>query len=201
MNFEGCTSNWKDRAEQYMRSAYEADWSPASLVRKENTAAKLNDVTNKCSSTSQQKRPTKRPPSKTPALVTKKAKRPTSGFSAFSAFVASHGDVLIDEPDDVDDRVMAYVSTSSEVDKYLQLPALPTCRHGQDTCPLEWWGVHQVQLPHLAKMARQFLALPASSAGVERLFSAAGRQHDDLKKAIKEDTLSMQLEVKVNIPE
>jgi hypothetical protein len=45
------------------------------------------------------------------------------------------------------------------------------------------------------------LALPASSAGVERLFSAAGRLHDDLKKAIKEDTLSMQLEVKVNIPE
>ena len=36
-------------------------------------------------------------------------------------------------------------------------------------------------LPTLAKMARQHLGRPASSAGVERMFSKAGRLHDDLK--------------------
>ena len=30
---------------------------------------------------------------------------------------------------------------------------------------------------------------PASSAGVERVFSAAGKMHDDLKKSAKDDTL------------
>ena len=29
-------------------------------------------------------------------------------------------------------------------------------------------------------MVKQFLAAPASSAGVERVFSAAGKMHDDL---------------------
>jgi hypothetical protein len=195
MNFDGCTSKWKETSEWFLRQAYDSDWSPASIARKDDQAAKLNDVTNKNSS-ALEKRPA---PSKALAPP-KKAKKLTSGFSAFSAFVASHGDVL-DESDIDDEPVLVEVTRTSEVDKYLQLPALPTCRHGNDSCPLEWWSLHQHELPHLAKMARQFLALPASSAGVERLFSAAGRLHDDLKKAIKEDTLSMQLEVKVNIPE
>ena len=37
--------------------------------------------------------------------------------------------------------------------------------------------------PNLAKMVKQYFAAPASSAGVERLFSAAGKMHDDLKKS------------------
>ena len=39
-------------------------------------------------------------------------------------------------------------------------------------------------LPYLAKMARQFLSMPASSAGLERLFHTAGRMHDDLKSLL-----------------
>ena len=39
---------------------------------------------------------------------------------------------------------------------------------------------------------------PVSSAGPERLFSAAGKMHDGQKKNTKEDTLSLQLEVKMN---
>ena len=41
-------------------------------------------------------------------------------------------------------------------------------------------------LPALAKMARQYLGRPASSAGVERMFSKAGKLYDDEKK-IQED--------------
>ena len=48
-------------------------------------------------------------------------------------------------------------------------------------------------LPHLAKMARQFLGRPASSAGVERMFSKAGKLHDDAKKSQDDTTLQFAL--------
>ena len=35
--------------------------------------------------------------------------------------------------------------------------------------------------PALAKMVKQYFAAPASSAGVERVFSAAGNMHGDLQ--------------------
>ena len=107
-----------------------------------------------------------------PATATKVVvKKPTSGFSAFSAFVVAHG---AEDEDHDGHNIVVEVVRKSEVDKYLQLPALPTTRNGRDTCPLEWWKMHSHELPCLAKMARQFLALPASSAGVERRFSAVG---------------------------
>ena len=39
-------------------------------------------------------------------------------------------------------------------------------------------------------MAKQYLASPFSSAGVERVFSAAGKMHDDLRKSEKDSTLA-----------
>ena len=44
-------------------------------------------------------------------------------------------------------------------------------------------------LPVLAKMARQYLGRPASSAGVERMFSKAGKLYDDEKKAQEDESL------------
>ena len=48
-------------------------------------------------------------------------------------------------------------------------------------------------LPVLAKMARQFLGRPASSAGVERMFSKAGKLYDDAKKRQDDDALEAAL--------
>jgi len=42
-------------------------------------------------------------------------------------------------------------------------------------------------------MARQFLGRPATSAGVERMFSLAGKLHDDMKKSQQDDTLEHSL--------
>jgi len=50
-------------------------------------------------------------------------------------------------------------------------------------------------------MARQFFSAPASSASVERLFSSAGKMHDDLKKNTSEETLESQLIVGLNLPD
>ena len=65
-----------------------------------------------------------------------------------------------------------------ELAKYLALPQ----EHDTDLDVLAWWRLNKTQFPILSKMARQFLAAPATSAGPERLFRLAGRMHDDMKK-------------------
>ena len=42
-------------------------------------------------------------------------------------------------------------------------------------------------------MAKQYFAAQASSAGVERVFSAAGNMHGDLQKSAKDTTLEYSL--------
>ena len=44
---------------------------------------------------------------------------------------------------------------------------------------LAWWKLKAAKWPALARMARQFLGAPAFSAGVERVFSAAGKTQVD----------------------
>ena len=48
-------------------------------------------------------------------------------------------------------------------------------------------------------MAKQYLASPFSSAGVERVFSAAGKMHDDLRKSEKDSTLEASLFAAINV--
>jgi hypothetical protein len=82
------------------------------------------------------------------------------------------------------------VGDCDEDDRYLRLPEIPLLTpSGQDQDILHWWMQHASKFPSLSKMARQFLAAPASSTSTERLFSAAGKMHDGLKKSTSEDTL------------
>ena len=80
-------------------------------------------------------------------------------------------------------------TVSDELDEYLRSPP----EDDADLNVLAWWASKAGRWPHLAKMVRQFHALPASSAGVERVFSAAGKMHDDLRKAVKDETLEASL--------
>ena len=52
---------------------------------------------------------------------------------------------------------------------------------------MEWWRRHRSVFTNLSKTARQYLATPATSAGVERLFSAACLTLGDLAHAMKEE--------------
>ena len=75
--------------------------------------------------------------------------------------------------------------------KWLQLPA----ETNMDLDVLAWWKAKDCpeELPALAKMARQYLGRPASSAGVERMFSKAGKLYDDAKKRQTDETLEAAL--------
>ena len=53
-------------------------------------------------------------------------------------------------------------------------------------------------MPIIARMARQYLGRPASSAGVERMFSKAGKLHDDLKASQADDSLEHALLASAN---
>ena len=65
------------------------------------------------------------------------------------------------------------------------------------TLTLTRWK-NEYRFPKLAKLAKQYLAAPASTAGVERVFSAAGRMHSDLRKSMKDSTLEHSLFARFN---
>jgi len=65
---------------------------------------------------------------------------------------------------------------------------MPVAR--RETVVLDYWRALGVRLPNMLLMIRQYHAHPATSVGVERVFSKADRMHDDLQKAAKEKTLN-----------
>ena len=54
------------------------------------------------------------------------------------------------------------------------------------------------EYPHLSKMARQYLGVPATSASAERLFSIAGRVYDDLRQNTDDGVLEERMWARIN---
>ena len=90
---------------------------------------------------------------------------------------------------ETDTPAAAEVRGARELEDYLASPK----EDDVELNLLKWWKEKEVKWPALAKMAKQYLAAPASSAGVERVFSAAGKIHGDLRKSLKDDTLKHSL--------
>ena len=77
------------------------------------------------------------------------------------------------------------VPVLDELEQYFTDPEEPDL----DDDVLKWWRAKESRWPALTKMVKQYLAAPASSGGVERVFSAAGKMHGDLQKSAKDSTL------------
>ncbi|KAK7889268.1 hypothetical protein WMY93_024828 [Mugilogobius chulae] len=60
-------------------------------------------------------------------------------------------------------------AVEGELNNYLLSPTIDS-----EEDPLSWWQIHQASFPHLAKLAKKYLCIPASSSPSERLFSTCG---------------------------
>ena len=58
-----------------------------------------------------------------------------------------------------------------------------------DTDPLMWWKQHLQEFLRMARMTRQHLAVPATSASPERLFSSVGLVKSDWRGSLLDSTL------------
>jgi hypothetical protein len=67
-----------------------------------------------------------------------------------------------------------------------------------DICALEFWKSHQSQFPVLAKLAKKYLSVQASSAAVERMFSIAGHIFAPKRRKLKTTIYSHLVYVKLN---
>ncbi|KAK3246767.1 hypothetical protein CYMTET_43706 [Cymbomonas tetramitiformis] len=94
------------------------------------------------------------------------------------------------EPESV---VLEDTPVLNELQSYLSLPDAKA-----DINVQQWWRKHIADFPTLEKMARQFLGVPASTAGVERAFSAVTFMHSDLRKRLAEGTIQHSLMVAMN---
>jgi hypothetical protein len=73
-------------------------------------------------------------------------------------------------------RESAPVVVQLELDLYKATPGLKLrCPNtGKFCCPLQWWRQHHCRFPYISKLALKVLAIPATSAPSEHVFSTSG---------------------------
>ena len=59
-----------------------------------------------------------------------------------------------------------HIEYTDEYKVYISLPLAD-----ENTNSLEWWKAHQLKFPNLSRMARDYLAIPATSVPSEQSFS------------------------------
>lgn len=82
------------------------------------------------------------------------------------------------------------LSETAELDKYASA-SVPESKN-----PLDFWRAHQKDLPRVAQVAAQVLAITASSAPSERCFSAAGRIIEERRTSLKPETVDCLIRVR-----
>ena len=90
-------------------------------------------------------------------------------------------------------RVRHQSSGPSEVDFYLGEPCIEMSED-----PLGFWKKNAGRFPQLAISATKYLAIPASSAPVERLFSIAGKVFRPDRSRLNDDTFERLMFIKCN---
>jgi hypothetical protein len=81
----------------------------------------------------------------------------------------------------------AKVVDRNEIDLYLDHAAIPPQRIDEN--PLEWWELNQHRFPRLAYLARRFLCIQATSAPIERVWSAGGNIVTDKRRSLSPDNV------------
>ena len=79
---------------------------------------------------------------------------------------------------------------TTEIEREYSLFNLDELIHETDD-PLEWWRTRKNTYPLLATLARRVLAVPATSASAERLFSKAGLTLTDKRNRLSGDSVEL----------
>ena len=81
-----------------------------------------------------------------------------------------------------------------EIDNYLRLPHLD-----EEANPLEWWKLNSEQFEILAKLARKYLVICATSCASERLFSTSGKIVTPLRSNLKPENVDKLVFLAMNL--
>ena len=88
----------------------------------------------------------------------------------------------------------AVQSSMSELDSFAKEGGIPL-----DQCPLQWWAKRATIYPVLSHIARVYLAVPASSAPSERVFSTASLVLSDRRRKLEESRVARLMFLKQNM--
>ena len=82
-----------------------------------------------------------------------------------------------------------------EVKEFWKEPTLHIDDH-----PLQWWERHESRFPTLARLAKCFLCVPATSVPAERIFSTAGLIVNQQRSCLKPANVDMLIFLNKNLP-
>lgn len=88
--------------------------------------------------------------------------------------------------ENTDSQTSVREKVQCEIATCLKVPKLDT-----ESDPLEWWKLNESGYPGLAKVAKKYLVVPATSAPSERLFSKSGKIVNELRASLKPDKVEM----------
>jgi hypothetical protein len=112
---------------------------------------------------------------------------PRSGAASF--FPESSDEEMDDAG--VDGDLLVEEIVANEIWKYQSDRGLPLQTDGCYNFPLEWWMLHHTDYPHNWKVAEQILAIPATSAPSERVFSSAANIVDKKRVRLKPENVDL----------
>lgn len=85
-------------------------------------------------------------------------------------------------------------SVELELSMYLQAPGPDS-----EADPLEWWKQHELNFPLVARLAKKYLCIPATSSSSERAFSASGNIITCKRSCLKPDTVEQLVFLALNL--
>jgi hypothetical protein len=96
----------------------------------------------------------------------------------------------IDNEDDDNDDVFLHLYSHDQVEKPDELEAhLTSPVVHRETDVLQWWKLHEAEFPHLSRMARDYMAIPATSVPVERAFSMGASLISKQRSSLAPETI------------
>ena len=121
--------------------------------------------------------PAARPSADDELLVNRASTNHQENMSSLLAYMEVNQDEAPSEPEN---------SLTEEIDKFRSEKQTPFQAN-----PLDWWKLNSGHFPLLSCMARKLLAIPATSAPSERVFSAAGHIVNKRRASLSSENVEM----------